>query len=662
MKHELSNKKTFVYSIALYLFLFITELAVNLLSIIKKYSKGKVTSTFFSKVHECINLLKFDIIIYILSLIFIYFIFSFINYKYVIWSHQSLKKRISSHSGVIKACLFIGINIYFILSLYLINYVNYPSSNITQFFWFPINNDNYHSLKILGYFLIFIYFLFFFYLSMKHAKKSLKILIWGFLGIILISYSHPSVHLKNLYYSLFCDDNNKGVNIIIIGIDSLNPKHTGYSNYIVNPTPNLDNLLNETIVFKNCYTPLARTFPSWYSILTGQYPKTNGVRYNLINRKFINPNSKTIGNILKDKKNYYTAHFTDETQFSNILKEDGFQYLRHPLIGVKDFLFGKIHDFSITNVFFNNPLGYKLFDFLDINRAVYHLYKSEYFTDELTSFLNFLKTKEKFFLAVHFCAPHWPYTSSSPYPFLYSQKPDHLFSKYDGALKMADNQLGKLMNAIKKKNIYDNSIIVILSDHGEALGGHGTNLRESDQNHMLLAIKLPHKKEYFEVNEFVRSIDIIPTLIDLIGGNIENYEFDGMSLKPLIKRSKFSFKSSIIMETGFSLDAPGGIGLELQELINEGINFYEFDKRGRITVKEEFHKELIKRKQRAVQTLNWKLILQPLLRKNMEKYDISLYDLIEDPECKNDVSEDYPDIYDKLLNKLIEHYKEEITQ
>jgi arylsulfatase A-like enzyme len=525
-----------------------------------------------------------------------------------------------------------------------------------------VGPNNYPVLKILAFFFIFIYFTGFFYFSFKYAQKKVKILTWSFLGLIAFSFVNPCYHIKNLYYS-FPRKNNTGPNIIIIGLDSLNPKHTGYFGYEFNTTPNLDRLLKESVVFKNAYTPLARTFPSWFSILTGQYPVSNGARYNLIKRKYINQKSKTLPNILKDKE-YFTAYFTDETRFSNILKEDGFQYLRHPIKGVKDFVFGNFHDFSLTNVFFNNPLGYKIFNFTDINRAVYHIYRNRYFTDDLVSFVHSLKTKKKFFLAVHFCAPHWPYMSSAPYPYMYEKKSNPLFDQYDGAIRMGDDQLGRLIKTIKKKGLYENSIIIILSDHGETYEGHGTDLRVADQNRILLSFKLPGKNSHFHINRLVGTTDIFPTILDLLGLNRDDYHYEGSSLTPLLNGSEneADIDNHIFLETGFSIDVPGGIGTSLQEMVDEGIHFYEWDRRGIITVKEDSHEELIRRKQRAIQTRRWKLIVTPLIRRNERRVDISLYDLMNDPECKQNVSEDFPEVYEKLFIKLADHYKDEITE
>jgi len=666
MKNEISNKKLLFYSLLLYILLFISELFINFSSYITNYSQGKLTSSLFTKIKESLNLLKYDIALYFFILITIYTIFALINYKYITLVSKSLSKREFFRHASGKSLLFLLVNVVFISSLYLFNYASYPSSTITKFGDIILNTENYQLHKIIAYTLFFIYFSGFFYLTLKYTTKKVKIVTWGFLGIILISNLNPPYHFKNILASINPNTTvNTGPNIIFIGIDSLNPEHTKYFDYQYDTTPNLDRFLKNNIVFKNCYTPLARTFPSWYSILTGQYPKTSGVRYNLMNRKFINQETLTISNFLQDQKGYFTAYFTDETRFCNIHKKDGFQYKRHPIMGVKDFIMGSFHDFSLTNVFFNNPLGYKLFNFLDINRAVYHLYKPQYFNQELRTFLTTLQTKKKFFLTVHFVTPHWPYSTPAPYPYLFYDESNIPFREYDGSLRLADDQLGKFLKALKKKGLYENSIIVILSDHGESLHGHGKNLRDSAQNRILLALKPNNENKHREIQELTRAIDITPTVLDLLGEDLNLFNFDGMSLKTLINNDSSNHKSlnnNIILETGFSIEVPGGIGLAYQETLNEGFVFYEFNKQGIITIKPDLHKKLITRKQRAIQNLEWKLIVEPLERKNLKRKAPSLFFLTDDPECQNDVSEIYPDIYKDLLKQLSQHYKNEIIK
>lgn len=658
MKKEISSKKLLFFSFVFYFFLLISEIINNAFNFILKYSEGKVGTSIISRFNECLSFLKFDIAEYTITLILIYIFFAFLNFLYV----ENVSLAFGS-MGVKnnKILLFFLINVIFIFNIYVLNYINYPFSEISGFFAGIVTSGNVHNIKTFCLIILSIYFLGFFIVTFKHIKKFSVLASWLILVIIFISFIHPQyvVH-KILHAADNKTDNNSSPNVIIIGIDSLNPEHTGYFGYDRNTSPNLDKFMEENIVFSNCYTSLARTFPSWYSILSGQYPKTNGARYNLIKREFLNPETKTMPEILRKEDNYFTAHFTDETRFSNITNDDGFVYLRHPIMGIKDFILGTIHDFSLTNVFLNNALGYKLFDFLEINRAVYHLYNPTYFTNEIVSYIDNLKEKDKFFLAVHLCAPHWPYASSFPYSYLYAEE-NNLFNEYDAAIRMADDQLGRILQALKDNNLYDDSIIVLLSDHGESYEGHGFDLEQSEQNHVLLAFKPLKNRKNMDINQLVRNIDIAPTIFHLLGKDWEHYEFEGVSLLPLINGNPEQWEEqNIFMETGFSFDVPGGVGLALQEMIEEGIYFYEFDERGIITVKKEFHQQLIERKQRAIQTNKWKLIFNNYVRKNSVKHKLALYDMKNDPECGNDCSEQNFQVTLELWKKLKSFYRDEI--
>jgi len=661
MKKALSDKKILVYSILFYTLLFLVEVYADFFTYITNYSQGKLSVTFFTKIKEILHLIKFNIVVYVITLLLIYLSAAFLNYLYVKLAYKALAKKKQEGRIPLKALLFIGINFLFVVFLYLFNFTLYPSSNVTRFLSVFLNGKSYSVHTVISFVFFSFYFLIFVYLCLRFGSKKTKIIVPILVGVILISNLNPYYHTKNLWTGFsHPKGSNKGPNVIFIGIDSLNPDHTKYFGYKYETTPNLDKFMQENVVFSNCHTPLARTFPSWYSILTGKYPKHTGVRYNLIKRKFISQDAVTVPQYLGENDHYYTAYFTDETRFCNITPDDGFDYLRHPTMGVKDFIFGNFHDFSLTNVFFNNPLGYKIFRFTDINRAVYHTYNPHFFRDELCGFLDKLKQKEGFFLMVHFCAPHWPYDASAPYPYLFDTNENFLYSPYDGTLKMADDQLGKFLAALKKKDVFDNSIIVILSDHGETIKGHGTNLRDSAQNRILLTIKPQGKSIHKDIHDLVCTTDIAPTVYELMGKDV-SLAFDGESLLSLINGTgEIQGLDPIIMETGFSIDTPGGAGLALQEMISQGIAFYEFNNKGIITIQENYHEQLVKRKQRAVQSGEWRLIFEPQVRKDVVFKKVQLFHLKEDPMCTHDVSAVYPEICSRLLEELKKHYGDEL--
>jgi choline-sulfatase len=83
--------------------------------------------------------------------------------------------------------------------------------------------------------------------------------------------------------------------------------------------------------------------------------------------------------------------------------------------------------------------------------------------------LDWLKKNRQrpFFLWVHLYDPHSPYDAPEPFASQYRDRP------YDGEIAYADHELGRLINWLKMNGLYDRSAIVFLSDHGESLGEHG---------------------------------------------------------------------------------------------------------------------------------------------------------------------------------------------
>ena len=154
-------------------------------------------------------------------------------------------------------------------------------------------------------------------------------------------------------------------NIILIGMDSLRPDFLSYSGFD-RKTPYLDSFLEQSTVFAEAVTPLARTFPSWSSLLTGQYPRELNIRSNLSSQKQLRLDA-TLSSILK-QNGYETIYATDETRFSNIDRNFGFDRIISPPMGLNDFLIGNFNDFPLSNLLINTLAGKWLFPHSYANR------------------------------------------------------------------------------------------------------------------------------------------------------------------------------------------------------------------------------------------------------------------------------------------------------
>ncbi|HOW86119.1 MAG TPA: sulfatase [Candidatus Aminicenantes bacterium] len=646
----------------LFLVLWLAEAVTKVLAVLQEYTGADLKSTVTSRLGEGLRVLAPAVLAYLLTLLAIYVLFGALNGHYAALIAARVSARRPGRSRFAPGLAFLAVNAVFLAGLYSLNSALYPASNLAFVRQSLLWVGDVGALKTAGLALLAVYLAGFVVMSVRTAGKKTAIASLAFWGVLLVAPLDPAYLLHRALPRAEAV-RPAAPNVILIGIDSLNPLHTGYAGYPLPLTPNLDAFLKENVVFRDCYTSIARTFPSWYSILTGQYPVTNGVRLNLQKRKNIKSADRCLGHILKDR-GYRTVHFTDEVRFSNITSAEGFDVLRHPVMGIKDFVFGSFHDFSLTNVFFNNPLGSLLFPFLKYNRAVFHLYDGRYFINDVVAELDRLKRGKPFFLAVHLCIGHWPYFHASPREFKFQPGADPRMALYDSALSIADRQLGRILAALKASGLYDGSVVVVLSDHGESAEGHGSDLRNSEQNRTLLAWKPAGGTVHRDVDRLVRTIDIAPTILELVGAGTAGRAFDGESLRPWLGDPGVPEPAddrSVFMETEFSLLTPGGLGIALQSMIEQGIKFYEFDRTGLITVRDDIAQVLIRRRNRALMTSDWKLVRDVVLRGSSEIVRTALFDLCADPACKEDVAAERPEIFRSLWDRLSRYYGSELA-
>jgi arylsulfatase A-like enzyme len=161
---------------------------------------------------------------------------------------------------------------------------------------------------------------------------------------------------------------------------------------------------------------------------------------------------------------------------------------------------------------------------------------------------------ENIFMYIHYMDPHSPFTPPGPYnemfPYLEGDKNSRTISLYDGEICFVDAQIGKLLEKLKSLEIYDKTMIIVTSDHGQAFGehgdyGHGSTIYQ-DQLKVPLVVKCPSNYSGAPViDEPVRSIDIVPTILDLLGIS-SGVTLEGNSLLPLMKTGKSSHGSGNI--------------------------------------------------------------------------------------------------------------------
>lgn len=408
--------------------------------------------------------------------------------------------------------------------------------------------------------------------------------------------------------------------VILIGIDSLRPD-------LIDPilTPTLYEFKESALSFSKAYTPIARTYPSWASILTGKYPINHGVRFNLAPSSQIQ-NRDTLAWDLRSM-DYVTAYATDEKRFANIDGSWGFEIEKGPRIGVTDFVIGPVSDFPLLNLLRKTRLGATLLPDSYNNRAVETLYEPDNFDSDIQALIAELPNKP-LFLASHFCLPHWPYrwASSGSYSFggEISAKTDNQYLK---AIHRADAQASQLLSSLEKAGRLNNAIVIVLSDHGESFSsdvkqeiyvpdegiqtyqgiwGHGTNLIQPNQNHVVLMMKYYGRTQIpvGEVRSPVSLIDIRPTVLGLLDASTAQ-PMDGTPL-PLTANEGIANDRPLYFETGIKLWKMKPTEIDKDQIASKYINYYTINRKlGRLELKQQVYQNLVEKKDLAILKNGW---------------------------------------------------------
>jgi hypothetical protein len=436
-------------------------------------------------------------------------------------------------------------------------------------------------------------------------------------------------------------------NVIVIGIDSLR------SDLVGNPggswlTPAIDGFLSEARVVSDTITPLGRTFPAWISILTGDHPQSTGARENLIPRDALEIES-TLADRLRSL-GYRTVFATDEVRFSNIDTSYGFDIALTPTVGAADFLLGTANDLPLSNLIVNTRLGALLFPASYANRGVAVTYRPETFIDRLAAGVEFGSPT---FLAIHLTLPHWPFRWAEDQHSVFEDSGPQPYA-YLAALVGVDRQFRQLMELLEQRGALDNSIVVLLSDHGEGLGlpqdnligspaaravtgslrvatwGHGTSVLSPHQSQVLLAFRGYGQEQFAAGRQSPVDVpasleDVTPTLLDLIGELSPTDQFDGRSLAAPLRGDDFhqqSLNSRFrFLETAYAPAALVRDRIDEGELIDQGRDLYGINEAtARIEFRMNRWHELLASKERAVIRGDWLLAALPVNQGRAHRY------------------------------------------
>jgi choline-sulfatase len=129
--------------------------------------------------------------------------------------------------------------------------------------------------------------------------------------------------------------------------------------------------------------------------------------------------------------------------------------------------------------------------------------------------IEWLRGKRRFFAWVHLYDVHAPYVPPGDYATRYATRP------YDGTVAWSDEVVGRLLAALRSAGTLDSTLVIVTSDHGEALGEHGEDVHGYFVYEATLRVPLvirgPGVKPGTRLDGVVRTIDLFPTIVEMMG-------------------------------------------------------------------------------------------------------------------------------------------------
>ncbi len=311
--------------------------------------------------------------------------------------------------------------------------------------------------------------------------------------------------------------------ILFIVIDSLRADVTGFNGAKFNATPNLDIFSKSATNYKTHFVNSSWTRPSTFIFFTGLYAS----------KHFLNFWDYPV--FKNEIQSFYKSKIS---LLPEVLSKNGYNTF---MIGNNPFL--------TEHRGIGADAGFEVyFDFSYFEKDTLRIStKAKEFYDGLK------KNRSPYFLFLNFNDPHKPYTPTTEFlnKIQNADQVDLRKKEYLGEVRFVDEEIGKILEILKQKNLFENTLILISSDHGEVMNpahaksifngvytlfGHGQGLYDEDI-HSPLLIKYPNQKKEISISKLTRSIDLFPTILEETNIEIPD-KLDGIALQKIEKEKE----------------------------------------------------------------------------------------------------------------------------
>lgn len=472
-------------------------------------------------------------------------------------------------------------------------------------------------------------------------------------------------------------------NLLILASDGLRPDHLSGNGYPRATSPNIDRLMDEGTRFSDTVVQVPRTAPSWTTLLTSQWAGEHPVVHTLVGREARETKLTTLATVL-EAQGYRTAVVADYAgdHFSRF--PYGFQQVSAPDFRFPDLVRQRMLIMHVALLPWT-ALAPGLFP----ERGEFpELTDPAPLRARVLRTLDGLPEDAPFALVVFASSTHFPYAAPWPQegrfveegyrgPWRFGATPQvevnpeapsptpedvaALGANYDAGVRTFDGLVGDLRADLEQRGRWDDTLVVVLSDHGEHLAdaslglGHGDHLWGGAALRIPFVVRLPGQVAPGRtVTQRARSLDVAPTVLELLGVPTPE-SFRGRSLAPLVRPGP---------EPGPLPDAPALIATDLWFSDRDGQPYqtvripypwiYETatveKDTGEISLKPEWEGTVRRARHRGLYLGRWKLLELP----TPDGVVVQLFDVVADPAEAHDVAGDFPNVVTAMRARLAE--------
>ena len=363
----------------------------------------------------------------------------------------------------------------------------------------------------------------------------------GFAPLLLVGAAIGVVRLDGRIGPKAPTGSGTGTNVLLIILDTVRAANTSLHGYERATTPELDEWAAQGVTFEHAVSTAPWTLPSHATMFTGRYHSELGTAPT----RALGPRPTTLAEIFS-RRGYRTGGFTANDAYTTRGSglDRGFQTYRDLRMGFARFAASSWSSKWVSR-FSRSLTG---------SPEEPWLKSAEMVREEFLTWLD-REPERPFFAFLNFFDAHSPYVSPPEFMDRFGPatrrplesrlyEPEELvgwLNAYDGAILYIDREIGRIRDALDRRGLLDNTLVIITADHGEQWGEHGLTEHGGSLYiptlHVPLVVSLPERlPRGIRVAAGVSLRDLPATVLDLVG-HADRDEIPGVSLAPLIADS-----------------------------------------------------------------------------------------------------------------------------